>query len=100
MLGWRNFEKLEPSRPGAKWLGPNSQWYERPPKWTGDDSAAFRLMIEHECYPCLSHDAAFVIVAYRIGIIERRVRTALADHPDKAAAIRYTIAHAVVRKSE
>lgn len=69
--------------------------------WCHDDAAAFRLMVEHDCYPydtyIVTHRGTLPAIAIT-DVWNSVPWVAIKDHPDKATAVRYAIVQAVIAK--
>lgn len=69
--------------------------HEKVPRWTGDNDAAFRLMLEHGLVLNLKSQLDFVVAEAGVAIVESTI-----NHPDKATAVRFAIVQAVIAKLE
>jgi hypothetical protein len=98
LLGWK-FEEREYQ--GDFCLRPDGSQTRFLPDWTGDNAAAFALMVEHGCYPRISDE----FVRVDTNDPDRRARqqlavVKLANHPSTEHAVRYAIVQAVIAKLE
>ena len=92
LLGWKDvgtgvLEGLS-GRPPKPTGG---KFWHKVPNWTGDNAAAFTLMVEQRLL--VSVDDVEIEANFGGSTFIR-----IADHPDKEAAVRYAIVQAVIAK--
>ncbi len=103
LLGWTNIET------GYKFctvyvhclLGdnPNHKYFKGIPRWCSDDAEAFKLMVEHDCYPdCNDDDVMASHSRCMSADLFTPAYTLISEHPDKFTAFRYAIVQAVIAK--
>lgn len=95
LLGWHRFtllgkEALFGDKPNESLIG------KRVPRWTQDDSAAFRLAVEHDVDVQLWDD--HVGATYWYYGLDETSGAFFSDFPSKLAAVRYSIVQAVINK--